>query len=302
MNDTRNTTIRRIAILLPILAGTCWGIAGIFIRILDGVGFDNLTIIFSRNIIGVPLSFLLILMTGKSQLRMKPRDLSWILGITLSGSIALMFAYNIAVMELSLSLAAILLCTAPVFVLLVSVPLFGEKINLKKAICMVMAFLGCAMLSGVFELGDGFQWSSLGIFMGLASAACNAVFLITSKVITDKGYSSFSVCFYSFLFTTIMLAPFIDWDVFLGYITDTPAQASIVLLTQCIVTSILPQVAYIVGLRYVEAGTTAILEGGAEPTAALLAGVIVYSEVPSLIGFAGVVVTVVALAVLAKAK
>ena len=99
-----------------------------------------------------------------------------------------------------------------------------------------------------------------------------------------------------------MLAPFIDWDVFLGYIADTPAQASIVLLTQCIVTSILPQVAYIVGLRYVEAGTTAILEGGAEPTAALLAGVIVYSEVPSLIGFAGVVVTVVALAVLAKAK
>ena len=97
-----------------------------------------------------------------------------------------------------------------------------------------------------------------------------------------------------------MLAPFADWGLLTGYVIQKPLDAFFVFIIQALITSLLPTAAYIVGLRYLDAGRTAILEGGAEPTAALILGIIIYSEIPSVIGFAGVAITIIALGVLAK--
>lgn len=35
--------IKKIALLFPIIAGTCWECSGVFVRFLDGTGFDNIT-------------------------------------------------------------------------------------------------------------------------------------------------------------------------------------------------------------------------------------------------------------------
>lgn len=300
--------IERFAVLWPILAGVCWGVTGIFVRGLDSSGLDNVTIVFTRTIIGMVLTLIYILTTDPSGIRAKAKDLPWFLAVSVCGVIGFMLVFNIAVIELSLSLTSVMLSTAPVFVILISALIFGEKITLKKTVCMIMAFIGCAMLSGVLDPGAAVHFSNIGIFMGILTALMNALYILVSKKVMTKGYGPFAVCFYSFLFSCIMLAPFVDWHALATYLVSGTeafpirgtAGAIIFLLLQSIVTSLLPSISYMYGMKYVDAGKVAILEGGAEPSAALLAGLIIYSELPTIIGFAGMIVSVVAITVLAR--
>ncbi|MBQ6401848.1 MAG: DMT family transporter [Firmicutes bacterium] len=292
----------RAAILLPIIAGACWGIAGIFVRGLAAAGLDNPTIVMTRTAMCAMLTFIYILLTDRGKLRMKWGDMPFVLAMGFFGSILLMVAYNVAALELSLSLAALLLNLAPVFVLLISALLFHERITGKKVICMVLAFGGCALLSGVFEGQSALQWTALGLLMGLASALCNAIYILMSKVLAGKGYSPFTVTFYMALFASIILIPFTDWSALTGYVVSDPAGSMTYLLVQSIVTSLLPGIVQIVAMRYIEAGKTAILQSGAEPSAALVAGIILFGEVPSAAGFAGLVITVIALMILVGDK
>lgn len=293
-----NPLKHKLAWSLPILAGVGWGIVGVFIRILTEEGLDNITIIVVRNLVGMLLAGIWLVGFRREELRIDPRDIPIIVLSTVAGSVLLMLAYNIAVVELSLSLAAVLLSTAPVFVLLVSAVLFKERITLRKVLCMIGALAGCVMLSGVLETA-GLSWSGIGLLMGVLSMVFNGTWILLSKVVADKGYSSFTICFYSFLFAVIMLGAFADWGAVGNYIAAKPLEACAALLGQSLCTSLLPSIAYIVGLRYLDAGKTAILEGGAEPAGALLMGIVLYSEIPTPLGTAGMILTVIALGVLA---
>lgn len=309
-------------ILLPILSGACWGMAGIFVRELTKAGLDNPTIVFTRTALGTLLSLLYLLVADqrrrnggaarpnsqpRSLLRMRLADYPFVLAIAVFGSLILMICYNNAVEYLSLSLAAILLCTAPVFVLLISAVLFKEKITRKKVICMLLALLGCGLLSGIADLGGagglgGLTVSSFGLLMGIISAICNAIFIIMSKLIAVRGYNSFTINFWSSLSASILLMVFVDWSALGSYLAAAPLGHSLFLLVQSVCTSILPSIAYIISMRHVEAGRVAILQSGAEPTAAFIAGLLLYTEIPTPAGLVGMVITIIALMVLSSGR
>lgn len=334
---TKSTRKPSLYILLPILAGACWGLVGIFVRELTDAGLDNPTIVFTRTSFGLILTLLYCLIQDHrgrtkdsrdrlspnqasqkkashastdnrasarthSLLYMKLSDLPIALAIGASGTLLLMPCYNIAVNDLTLSLASILLSTAPVFVLLIGAVLFKEKITSKKVICMIFILIGCAMLSGILDGGAmdeaGSSWNPFGFLMGLLTAVFNAAFIILSKVIASRGYNSFTVTFWSFLFSSAVLAFFTDWNALLSYVGSNPAGHLLFLLVQSVCTSLLPSIAYIVSMRHVEAGRVAILESGAEPTAAFIAGLLLYTEIPTPAGFAGMIITIIALMVL----
>ena len=262
---------------------------------------DNPTIVFTRTSIGTVLMLVLVLIVDKNIIKIRIADVPVVIGISLSGSIILMIFYNIAVVELTLSLAAVLLSLSPVFVLIVSALVFKEKITAKKVICMAGAIIGCAMLTGVFEMSvSSMKLSSLGILAGIGSTVCNGLYIIFSRVATDRGCGTMTTCFYSFVFATIMLLPFVDWETFLIFIMDDPAGSAVFLIVQAICTSILPTITYMLALKYIETGRAAILEGGSEPAAAMVMGIILYSEVPTLIGAIGMIITIIALAVLSS--
>ncbi len=325
---TKKFTRSSFYILLPLLAGTCWGLAGIFVRELTKAGLDNTTIVFTRTAAGTILTLIWILgadflrrrrepvtapsLDGhRTLLYMRLADMPVVLGCATAGSLFLMPCYNIAVNELSLALASILLATAPVFVLLIGAFAFHEKITRKKTLCMLLVLIGCIMLSGLFDGGlsagvsggaaaggGGFPHSLFGFLMGMLSAVFNAAFMLLSKVIANKGYNSFTVTFWSYLFATIVLAFFTDWSGLISYVSAAPAGHLTFLFIQSVCTSLIPSITYIVAMRHVEAGRVAILESGSEPSAAFLAGLILYAEVPTLAGLLGMILTVIAIMVL----
>ena len=67
--------MKRFAYILPIIAGTCWGCTGIFVRTLDEAGFDNLTITVSRVAVVVVLLAVGIWVYDRSLFRVRKRDL-----------------------------------------------------------------------------------------------------------------------------------------------------------------------------------------------------------------------------------
>ena len=163
-------TKNELYLLLPVLAGVCWGSGGLFVRPLADAGLDLTTIIFSKSALGIPVTIIAILLTGREAFKVKAADLPAVVGAGIFGILLLSYAYNAAVLMLSLSLASILLCTAPIFVLILGRIIFGERITKTKIICMIVAFSGCGMMCGLLETG-GISWSMVGIIIGIASAA-----------------------------------------------------------------------------------------------------------------------------------
>ena len=291
---------KTLYMILPIIAGVCWGTQGIFVRILDQAGFDNITIISSRTIVSVMVITAVILVTDRKRFKAKARDLPLLFGIGFAGVILLSYSYNIAVLRTSLSLAAVLLCLAPIFVMITSVIFFGEKLTRLKLICMLAAIFGCILLSDLLDTGGNIGLDTIGFFFGLGSAIANAAYTVLSKMATRKKYDAITIFFYSFLFVTIVLAPFADWHLMIDYLVATPAKASAIYLTHSIWTSLLPALLYTLAVQKADAGRTAILASGAEPVSSMLAGLIFYHEIPSLAGLAGMVITVIALILLVR--
>ena len=305
-------------LILPLISGICWGTAGVFVRVLADAGLDNVTIICSRAIVALPVIFILILISDHggpfrrrqaadcSKLRVRPADLPVLFGIGIFGILLLSFMNNIAVLRTSLSLASVLLCLAPVYVLIISAILFRERITRRKVICMILALAGCVLLSGLVEdlLGGGgnMHWDTLGFFMGLGSGIASAGYTLLSRVAADRGYGSMTIYFYSFLIAVIVLIPLADWSALAGFFLQAPVRSGGILLLQSVWGSMLPSMLYIQAVLHAKAdtGRISILASGAEPTSAMLFGLILFGEIPSLLGFGGMVMTVAALIVLLR--
>ena len=78
----------------------------------------------------------------------------------------------------SVAVATICYYMAPVFVILASPLLFGERITLKKGICQFASVIGVVLVSGVIGSDVG---SLTGVLYGLAAAALYAIIIILNK-------------------------------------------------------------------------------------------------------------------------
>ncbi|MFR8251440.1 MAG: EamA family transporter, partial [Anaerovoracaceae bacterium] len=112
--------MKKLIIAAPILSGILWGSTGLFVRSLAGMGMNSLTIMFSRVFLAMFMLLIGILLYDRSLLKIKIRDLWIFIAAGLIGTLGLNFCYNESISRLTLSLSAVLLSLAPVFVLLMA--------------------------------------------------------------------------------------------------------------------------------------------------------------------------------------
>jgi drug/metabolite transporter (DMT)-like permease len=106
------------------------------------------------------------------------------------------------------------------------------------------------------------------------------------------------VIFYSVLLITIVLLPFADYSKINSFMADSPAPNIIFLIFHALCTSVLPYIFLTLALLYAETGKVSILASGGEPIAAVVFGIIFYSEIPTLLMLIGLAITIAALAFL----
>ena len=293
--------MKKIAILFPLIAGSCWGAGGIFVRTLKTAGFGNISIMCSRSLVSFCLLLIVLLLYDRSLLRIHLRALPFFLSAAVNGYLLMNVCYNTSVGILTLTLASVLLCLCPIFVLLLGAVFFHEKITPVKVSCMLAAVVGCALISGVFDSHSELVWSSVGILTGLGSAFFNAIYTINSKQLTERNYHALTINIYVFAITTLILTPFADWNAIGAFVSAAQLKGSAFYFAQALVTSILPNFFYAFSIKYIDSGNAAILSCGAEPTAAMLLGILLYTEIPAPSGLLGLALTISALIVLTKA-
>ena len=164
-----------------VAAGTFWGTMGFFARNLYAVGFGPLEVAQTRITTGLLLVGIYIFLFNRNHFKVKLKDIWCFLGTGIVSLLLFSTCYFSALNYTSLAVAAILLYTAPFFVMLLSLILFKEKMNGKKVLALLLAFGGCVLVSGV-GADTAFSWK--GIALGLGSGFFYALYSSVTKTMS----------------------------------------------------------------------------------------------------------------------
>ena len=289
--------MKQLLYLMPIISGAMWGSAGIFVRKLTELGMNSYTVVSVRVVLAVLILAVWLGIYDRNLLKIKLKDLWIFVAGGVVGMFGLNICYNFAISELSLSLAAVLLSLSPVFVLFMAAILFKEKITSKKVICMTIAIAGCVLASGVLESASTMRWSVKGIIVGTIGAFFYGLYGIISKTAMERGYHAFTTTFYCLFMVMLVVIPLTNWKLVTNVVVANPVKMSVFLVIHSLCTSVLPYILYTFSIRYIDAGMASILASG-EPVAAMIFGVIFFSEIPTVLSVVGIVLVIVALALL----
>lgn len=269
---------------LILLAGCFWGSMGIFVRRLDSFGFSSIQIVSIRVTLAALIFCLLLLIKDPSGFRIAGKDIPLFLGLGFGSILFFTVCYFTAITMMPLSTAAILLYTSPIWIMLMSVLFFREKLTGRKVLALVLAFAGCVLVSGIS--GEGM--SLKGLLIGLGAGFGYGLYSILGTVALRR-YSPYTVTTWTFVFAAVgswlicrpadMLAKFAAAE-------NLPGLILFCILT-ALVTAVIPFLAYTLGLRSVEASRAGIL-ATVEPMVATLIGVLVFSEPLTLLSGLGI--------------
>lgn len=241
-------------------------------------------IAFFRSVVTSVVMLAGMLLFNRKGLRIRLKDLWCFIGTGLLSVAFFNFCYFSCMKYTSLSTAAILLYTAPAFVMVMSFFLFKEKFTVKKSIALIMAFAGCVLVSGGFGTeGIG----TMGILTGIGAGFGYALYSIFGRYALQRGYSSYTITTYTFIFATIGTLPFIK----LPYIYKSFAADGGMFLFGigiAIAVTVLPYLLYTKGLAGIENGKASII-ASIEPVMATFVGLVAFGETVSPMGIVGMI-------------
>ena len=281
---------------MPIISGICFGSAGIFVRELSE-NMNSTSIISSRVIVAVLLLGAWIAVCHPEYFKIKLKDLWIFVGAGVLGTLGLNTCYNFSINELSLSLSAVLIALAPIFVIIFAFFLFHEAITARKVISIILALAGCVLTSGIFENNASMHWTWIGILVGGAGAIFYALYSVFSKVGMKHGYPALTITFYSMVAIAVVLLPFTQWGHITHYIAANPVRNAPFMVMHSLCTAVCPYAFYTVALDHMDAGKASIL-CSCEPVAAMVFGIFFFGEIPTVLSVAGLLIVLVALAML----
>lgn len=287
--------------LFVIIAGSLWGAMGIFVRGLSQCGLTSIEICLVRMVVAVLMMSIYFVCFDRNSLKIKVKDIWVFVGTGVFSLTFFGYCYFTTIQMMSMSVAAVLLYTSPVFVLVLSAILFKERMTNRKIICVIIAIIGCAFVTGLVSgiiSGNMSGISLAGILFGLGSGLGYGLYSIFGRFAINKGYGPLTITFYSFLFSAVALL-FITKPivVYQKLMTGNVASNSAYVIGTAIVVTILPYIFYTLGLTKVENSKAAVM-ACVEPIMATFFGFIVFHEVLSLVEIVGVALVLLAIGLL----
>lgn len=273
----------KIAPLLIIFAACLWGLLGIFVRRFNEFGVESMSIVFIRAVLTSPMAAIIAAVTDVKQLKLRLRDIWVFAGMGLLSIIFFNYCYFTAISMMSISVAAILLYTAPVFVMILSAVIYKEKITVRKMAAMAVIMVGLVLVTGVYS--GGFSVTPAGVLYGLGSALGYGMYSIFNRAAIDRGYKPLAVTAWGFAFAALFSVFFADMGAIGQMVSVRPSMVGFAVLFAA-VTSAAPYIMYSAGLKYTETGKAAIYSS-IEPAAAAVFGMIFCNEkltVPAVLG------------------
>ncbi|MHC0035743.1 DMT family transporter [Pseudoneobacillus sp. C159] len=261
------------SIMMISFAAMLWGVIALFVKGLAEIGFTPMEIVAIR----VTVAFILLVIIGlcffRNQFKVKAKDLPIFTGSGIASIVFFNWCYFTAINQMNLSLAVILLYTAPAIVVLLSRFIFKERLTINKILAVIGTLLGCVFITGI-GTNSVEELSLIGFLIGLGSGVGYALYSIFGKIAIEK-YQPFTITFYTFLFSCLFLIPITHlWDkIDLLIRIDTIFWA----LGLGLLPTVVAYFFYTKGLEKIESSKAAIIST-VEPIVATILSVMLYKE------------------------
>lgn len=296
MKDRKKT----VSMILILTAGILWGCMGLFVRPFNEMGLTTWDIVFLRAVLTTVFMAVVLLIKDKRLFKIRLKDIWCFFGTGILSIVFFNMCYFKEITVTSLSVAAILLYTAPAFVMIISAICFKERLTTTKIIALILAFMGLIFVTGVFSNSEKLTLPTL--FIGLGAGLGYALYSIFSRFAIERGYDSYAISFYTFLFATFTTVFFAD-SMKVANVVTSSYESFVLALIFALVSTIIPYLTYTIGLKAVENGQASII-ASIEPVAATFIGIVWYKEklslsviIGALLVIAGIVVSNVRLSI-----
>jgi drug/metabolite transporter, DME family len=265
---------RLLGVLAVAAAASMWGTLGYFAKILyaQGVSFESLVAV--RASVGwlAVIGFLLATQ-GAQSLQVARRDLALLLPLGLVGIGLFYLLYFYTVRESTVGTAAILLYSAPAFVVILAWLFLKEPLNAAKVFALVLTVGGIFLVVGAYAPAN-LEVSPKILLTGLLSGLTYGLYAIFGRPLaghlSPAVILSYALAFGSALLIVAAL-PTLDTLIRL------PASSYLLLLMLSVVHTTLAFALYTFGIRHLGAGRAAIV-ATIEPVVAGILGVTLLDE------------------------
>ena len=268
--------------LFILAAAISWGFIGIFSAVAFSQGLGPAEVAFWRALLawgcfGTQAVWL-------RQTKVDRRDLPLLTFFGLFGITLFYIAYQYAVKNGGAALAAVLLYTAPAWVVVSSLVLFREKLTVIKTTAVVLVMAGVYLISGT-GIGGDTAIAPIAIISGLISGFCYSLYYTAGKYFSTR-YSSANLFLYVLPIGALGTLPFVEF-------TDKTPIAWSALIGVAVVSTFFANYCYYNGLKRLEAGRASIV-ATLEPVVAAVAAYLIYGEYFSTLGYLGALLILVA--------
>lgn len=199
--------------------------------------------------------------------------------------IMLFEAYNYT----SVAVATLCYYLAPVFVIIASPFILGEKLTMRKAFCVAAALAGMVLVSGVIQNyasgGNTEDLSLTGVILGIGAGALYGTIILMNKKLKD--ISSYDTTVVQLAAASIVLVPYCLMTVDMGSLTITPVSAVLLLIVGIVHTGI-AYVLYFGSIKELPAQTVAIFSY-IDPILAVLLSALLLKENMDMLSILGAV-------------
>lgn len=280
MEAQKKSARRACAAILA--AAALWGVIGIWNRRLMAAGLSPTSIVTVRNCGGMVLLGLALAVRDQSVFRARREHLKYFFGTGVVSVVLLTACYFSCQQLCSLSVASVLLYTAPSFVVLLSALLWRERVTGRKLAALGLTLVGCALVCGLFS--GQVTVTAAGVLLGLGAGFFYALYSIFGRYALAH-YDSMTVTMWTFLFagpaSLVLLRPSELASAFSTPGTWLTAAGLVAVSTAA------PYLLYTWGLARVESGRASI-PASLEPVVASLAGTLLFHEPLSAATLAGI--------------
>ena len=205
-------------------------------------------------------------------------------------------AWSFSTTVSSISIAVLLLYTAPVFVMLLSIFLFREKFTRCKMLALLSTFCGCTFITGIFSSKMTLTLEAFAF--GLASGTGYALYSIFSKLALRR-YNTLTITAYTFYFAAIAALPMAEPLQLFTLLADLRALIGAIAIA--LICTVAPYLLYTRGLQDVDAGQASIL-ATLEPLVAAAIGIFIFGESLTTAKILGMILILSSIFILNTAK
>ena len=199
--------------------------------------------------------------------------------------ILLFEAYNYT----SVAVATLCYYLAPVFVIVASPFVLGEKLTARKTLCVIAALGGMVLVSGVIQNylsgGNTEDLKLTGVILGIGAGALYAAIILMNKKLED--ISSYDTTVIQIAAASIVLVPYCLITVDIGALEVTPVSAVLLLIVGIVHTGI-AYVLYFGSIKELPAQTVAIFSY-IDPILAVLLSALLLKENMDMLSILGAV-------------